>query len=409
MFNLRSVFAFWAFVALFLGSAGRAQAQATGGVSVTLAPTVIRDHQQKSGTIPVTQINYNDCLTEDFATFTVNLGVGYNNYSLEVWAGDACDTKTNRVGGTATCWKVASGQPNSIVYSQKVTIRDMLSGRTGGTAPVVDPGTGGTGGGGGTGGTDTPVGDMDAGIDIDAGDVVGSAGTDSSGGGSTGSGSNVPSGAPSECIAQSDATAPQSLTLFFMLVDGGSNSVGTASWKATYKLTSSAPPDTVTADTGENIAVVHWSYTTSNQDQYVNGYQFFCDPAPGDPSVMAEPGIIPICQDTKILVPGTRPADKYKCGTADRAATRGNATGLVNNVAYHVAVATTDTYLNTGNISPATCAVPQPVTGFFEAYRGAGGEGGGGFCSFSRHRRPALLFTVFGLALCLVLRRRRAT
>jgi len=408
MFNLRSVFASWAILALFLGSAGRAQAQAaSGNISVTIASTgVIRDHQQRAGTIPVTQINYNDCLSEDFITFTLNLGVGYNNYALEVWAGDSCDTKTNRVGGTATCWKVAGGQPNNIVYSQKVTVRDMLSGRTGGSNLGSD-----TGGTGGTGGTDASGG----GTATTAGtDSIGSAGTDSGGGGAS-NGSNVPADAPSACIPTSAAVAPQALTLFFLLVDGGSNSVGQASWKATYKLTSSAPPVKVTPGTGENIAPISWTYDNNTADQYVNGYQFYCDPAPGpaglvDAGVVVEPGIVPTnCQESTVLKAGTRPADKYKCGTADKTATRGNAINLVNNVPYNVAVANTDTYLNTGNISPPACAIPQPVTGFFEAYRDAGGEGGGGFCSFSRHGRPALLLGVLGLGLCLVLRRRRAT
>jgi len=109
------------------------------------------------------------------------------------------------------------------------------------------------------------------------------------------------------------------------------------------------------------------------------------------------------------LKAGARPDDKYKCGTASKTSTRANATNLINNVPYWVSVATTDTYRNIGTVAAPACARPQPVTGFFEAYRAAGGEGGGGFCSFSRHTRPVLLFTVLGLGLCLMLRRRRAT
>lgn len=86
----------------------------------------------------------------------------------------------------------------------------------------------------------------------------------------------------------------------------------------------------------------------------------------------------------------------------------GNATGLVNGVAYNVAVAATDTYQNTGTLSSLACNVPQPVNGFFKAYRAAGGQGGGGYCSFSQKREPLPLFALIGLASCLVLRRRRA-
>ena len=62
MFNLRSVFAFWAIVALFLGSVGRAQAQTTGGTVTVTVPAVgmTRDHQDYDGKVLPTQINYKD-------------------------------------------------------------------------------------------------------------------------------------------------------------------------------------------------------------------------------------------------------------------------------------------------------------------------------------------------------------
>jgi len=407
MFNLRRVFAFWAVVALSLGSAGLAHAQTTGTtVSVTLAATgVKRAHQDRVSTTPLTQINYKDCLTDDQITFTLNLGVGYTQYALEVWAGDGCDTKANRMAATATCWKLTGGgQPNNLVYNVTVGVRDILHGRTGGMSVggAVDStagtggmdSTGGTSGGGGTSGSDSTTG----------------------GTGGTGSTSTPPSNAPSQCVLTSAAVAPQTLGVFFLLVDGSQNSFGGTSWKATYKLSASAPPDHVTSGTGENIAPISWSYdlASASADQYINGYQFYCDPAPGqsgldEAGIVPDPDVLPtVCQDSTILVPGTRPDDKYKCGTAGKTSSRGSATGLINNVAYNVAVAATDTYLNVGNVGTPACAVPQPVTGFFEAYRAAGGEGGGGFCSFSRHGRPVLLLSVIALGLCLVLRRRRA-
>ena len=261
---------------------------------------------------------------------------------------------------------------------------------------------GSTGGTGGTGGTDATGGNVAA-----AGADDGTGGT--SGGSGGGTSVDVPSDAPSACITTSSTTTPQKIGVYFLLIDGSKMSAGQASWQATYKLTSSAPPDAVSAKTGENSAPITWSYNSTSADTYINGYQFYCDPAPGE-GVVEDPDILPTtCPASEVLKPGTRPANKYKCGTADKTSQRGNATGLVNNVPYNVAVATTDTYRNVGVISGTACAIPQPVTGFFEAYRNAGGEGGGGFCSFSRHGRPLVLLTVFGLGLCLVLRRRRAT
>jgi len=403
MFNLRSVFAFWAVAALFLGSAERAQAQTTGGIQVTIPKTgVDRDHQDYEGKVLVTQINYKDCLSEDFFTFTVNFSTatGLNMYGLEVWAGTSCNETTARPPSTTpTCWRVADPiVPTIIVNNLKVTVRDMLKGRTGGS----NVGSGGTGG---TGGTDSSG---------------GTGGTDALGGSDTGSGGagaspSVPTDAPAECTPTSAAVAAQTLTLFFLLIDSNAAIGGQATYPVSFKLNAPAPPTGVTTGIGENIAPISWTPTDSG-DLSIDGYQLFCDPAPGqkgvdDSDIVWDPGILPPgCQPTTILVPNARPDDKYKCGSASKTSTHANAEGLINMVPYNVAVATTDTYRNVGVVStPPVCAIPQPVTGFFEAYRNAGGAGGGGFCSFSLHRRPGLLLSVIGLGLCLVLRRRRAT
>jgi hypothetical protein len=406
MFNLRSVFAFWAVAALVLGSAERAQAQTTGNVSVAVPATgVRRDHQDYAGKVLVTQINYKDCLNEDFFTFTVNLGTGFMGHTLEIWAGTSCDGIPNRQPNTATCWQVSSIVPASINLTMKATVREMLYGLTGNH----NIGNGSSGSNGGTGGTDATGGTGDTSAS------GGSAGDSSGGGGGSGSGS-VPSDAPPECTPTSAAVGAQPITLYFLLLQPGMMADASATWKGTYKLIAPDPPTGVTSGTGENQAPIFWSPQTNQADQTIDGYQFYCDPAPGQAGLdeagvpPPDPGILPAaCTATEILKEGARPDDKYKCGTAAKTATRGTATGLINNVAYNVAVAATDTYRNVGVVSEPACAIPQPVTGFFEAYRDAGGAGGGGFCSFSRQRRPLILLGVIGLGLCLVLRRRRAT
>ena len=57
---------------------------------------------------------------------------------------------------------------------------------------------------------------------------------------------------------------------------------------------------------------------------------------------------------------------------------------------YTIAVAAIDSVGNQGQLSEPTCATPMEVDDFFELYRDAGGEAGGGFCSCGipgRHRR----------------------
>jgi len=410
MFNLRSLFAFWVVAVLFFGSVGRAHAQTTGGGVTVTIPTagVKRDHQDYSGKVLVTQINYKDCLNEDFFTFTVNLGTGFSNYALEVWAGTSCDmTSARPPSGTATCWRVADPivPSNIIINNLQVPVRTLLSGRTGGSNVG-----GGNAGSGGSDSTGTGGGDSTGSSGSDGTGVGGSGGTDS---GSAGS-SNTNDGPP-ECNPTSAAVAPQTLTLYFLLLDSNAMVGGQATYKVTYKLNAPAPPTNVTSGTGENIAPVSWTPIPNNPDQTIDGYQLYCDPAPGkeglaESDVEWDPNILPVsCPKSDILKAGTRPADKYKCGTAAKTSSHANATNLVNMVPYNVAVAATDTYRNVGEISAPACAIPQPVTGFFEAYRDAGGEGGGGFCSFSRHGRPVLLFSLLGLGFCLILRRRSVT
>lgn len=410
MFNLRSVFAFWVVLALFLGSAERAQAQVTVAIPTT---GLQRDHQDYGGKVPLTQINYKDCVNNDVFNFTVTLGAGYatGGYALEVWGGTTCDMQASRVPTTGTCWKVTGVTPNMPNMLVQTSVQGMLYGRTGGRNNGGDVssgdtgGTGGTGVTGGTGGTDSTT---TGGTDATSGGTGGSSGSTSGG--------SVPPDAPPECTPTSTAVGAQSLTLYFLLIDGSGTVGGQTQWKGTYKLLAPQPPNNVSAKTGENQAPVSWSPTDNQPDQTIDGYQIYCDPAPGqagldEAGIIVDPDILPtMCPDSSILVEGARPDDKYKCGTANKTATGGNATGLVNNAAYRVSVASTDSYRNVGVVStPAACAIPQPVTGFFEAYRGAGGEGGGGFCSFSRHARPVLLFTLLGLGSCLLLRRRRAT
>ena len=79
-----------------------------GAVSVTVPNTgVRRAHQDYAGKVLVTQINYKDCVSEDYFTFTVNLGPGYGPYGLEVWAGTSCENADQSHGRVAHVLAVA--------------------------------------------------------------------------------------------------------------------------------------------------------------------------------------------------------------------------------------------------------------------------------------------------------------
>lgn len=56
-------------------------------------------------------------------------------------------------------------------------------------------------------------------------------------------------------------------------------------------------------------------------------------------------------------------------------------TGLTDNVTYAVAVSAVDSFGNPGPPSSPLCNFPAPVIDFFDLYRDAGGQAGGGFCA----------------------------
>jgi hypothetical protein len=98
-----------------------------------------------------------------------------------------------------------------------------------------------------------------------------------------------------------------------------------------------------------------------------------------------------------------------ECGSQNAKGTQTFTTSstLDNGVAYAVAVASEDDVGNVGVLSELACGTPKEVTGFYEAYRAAGGEAGGGFCTFGPARRGAIPLAVATLLGLLVLARRR--
>jgi hypothetical protein len=112
-----------------------------------------------------------------------------------------------------------------------------------------------------------------------------------------------------------------------------------------------------------------------------------------------------------VLVPGKAPASgAIDCGDVGA---QGSSSGetrpvLDNGTTYVVAIAAEDTAYNVGVLSALACGTPQDVTGFYEAYREAGGQAGGGYCSFGPpHRGGAASVAGLLVAACALLRRRR--
>jgi hypothetical protein len=83
--------------------------------------------------------------------------------------------------------------------------------------------------------------------------------------------------------------------------------------------------------------------------------------------------------ESAVLIAGERPDVAYQCGSST--GFEGEAKPLGNEVCYRVGIAGYDRVGNVGKLSSLVCEAPQNVDDFFEVYREAGGQAGGGFCS----------------------------
>jgi hypothetical protein len=194
-------------------------------------------------------------------------------------------------------------------------------------------------------------------------------------------------------------------------------------WTYQFDLVGPQAPTGVTAGIGENALIVNWT-EAANVDPDLLQYQIICDPPPGQPNG----GIIGAAGDSgNSSTTDQTPSDgecyspnfaegqtisqdvinTFSCALAQKTATNAQANHLNNYEQYTVAVAAQDNFKNYGTISNLACATPEPVTDFYEAYRTAGGRGGGGFCSIiGAQRSNALVAFAAFAALGLAFRRR---
>ncbi len=208
-------------------------------------------------------------------------------------------------------------------------------------------------------------------------------------------------GTDATCSPTMGGSGTVTRSLFFLVLDPGSLATqGTSGqWDFTYDLVPPAPPTSVTAGPGENSLTL--KFTASEADD-LDRYRLYCSQ---EESATAE-----ACSSTVLVAGESAPAGLKDCGSTSATAKTSGQTNdtLSNGLNYAVAVAAEDKLGNVGALSNIACAQPQEVTGYFEAYRAAGGQAGGGFCSFAPARRGALPLSVaLALGLVALARRRR--
>jgi hypothetical protein len=188
--------------------------------------------------------------------------------------------------------------------------------------------------------------------------------------------------------------AEGTMTLNFLIVDGTTvpTTFTPATYQVVYDLIGPDAPTDVSVSIGEESLILDWEESSGNSDD-IGGYRFYCDVGCDSPNL-----------------PNDQVASAtYECGNAGKNSESGQTdSDLENGTSYTVGVAAIDLLGNAGPISTTVCGTPEPIVGFYEAYRAAGGKGGGGnICSFSPPSRTGMAGFGAGAALFLAAALRR--
>ena len=299
----------------FICTSKAALAQTTAP-SVTLNRLGVTHSAPHGATLLTSAINAADCNNDDVIIFPVSLS-GSQGESFQVWAGTGCEEVAPRsTQDHAQCWQLDAAAATDGPRQVALSVRDILFGRT-----------------------------------------------------LAGDSTQGPLGQPAQlyptlaCTDRTGSGAPQTLSVYFMLVDAADNvNRGFAKWSASYKLVRPRPPNQVSVGIGEERLVVRLGYTELS-DSTIVGFRVYCDPAPGGSHAVQPSATDPgVCPPSTVLVEGTDSSlvSAQRCGSADKAATYATTDSLTGGVAYAVAVTAVDDYENESVLSPVACEVPSP-------------------------------------------------
>jgi MYXO-CTERM domain-containing protein len=193
------------------------------------------------------------------------------------------------------------------------------------------------------------------------------------------------------------------IKIYFILTDGDNEVDGAAAamWPAEYDLKGPSPAKPKGLGIGDTRLYPEWEPKDPLEDtKYLRAYCEATDPGAG---VNGAPCTAPS------LVVGEPPPANFPSAQTSKGGTNVEVKDLMNYQRYACGLATEDELMNVGVLSPLMCGTPQPVVGYYKAYRNAGGQAGGGWCSYGhRTTAGALSLSAFGLfALFLAGRRRR--
>jgi hypothetical protein len=296
--------------------------------------TLQRDERDNPYMLDLKEINRADCIANDVLEFNLTLSGSTSAYTVEVWEGTACEMDENRNTAAGTCNQIFEDDSGTRVIL--IPVQTLLAK----SLEIADAGTGAGGAGSATGAGGAPAEDA--------------------------------------TVCDLDDTGSGTLTLYFFLIEGGRTVVAAAPETITikYDLVGPAPPTNVKVAVGEEALSVEFDESEANADD-LSGYDIYC--AEG-------------CDSSELVAGDPPPAGLEPCGEVVKVSEEGQTdSNLTNGQPYTVAISARDTFGNPGDLSNTNCATPEPVTGFYEAYRAGGGKGGGaGICTLSGPARSGL-------------------
>ncbi|HEU4536743.1 MAG TPA: hypothetical protein VFS00_21615, partial [Polyangiaceae bacterium] len=112
-----------------------------------------------------------------------------------------------------------------------------------------------------------------------------------------------------------------------------------------------------------------------------------------------------------LLQEGQPAPSNLRCGSVSSQTTSSySIDGLKDGQNYRIGIASTDLVGNPGTLSKVVCVTPQRVDDFYQLYRDAGGDAGGGYCNLRApggERGRFAVFVVVGLFAAAFAARRR--
>lgn len=334
--------------ALILGLTATLSPDVWAQASITFSPNLVVGRRDGRGDYPKpTEINYTDCVANPADYFDVAMILtATQGMGLEVWAGTSasCANEESRTTLIPTQCWIVASQANAS-SPIRLPVQSIIPH---GRSDLDQPGT------------------------------------------------------AADCERDASAEGSGSITLYFVLKNGDQQdkNAPAATLPAKYDLKGPTPPEISGLGVGDTRLYPRWEPKSAIQD--ATDYRAYCEPT------TAEAGVNGAECTAPTLKAGSVPPVDFAFAETTINGTEVEVKNLTNFQRYACGVGASDALLNVGTLSELTCGTPQPVVGYYKAYRNAGGEAGGGWCSYGRHTKAgAVSVSAFALAALFLAGRRR--